>query len=454
LRWLICALSLFACAQAAELSYDLDITLTEAGALTGMARVTGHAASAWPEAVFRCYPAAGSPEYLHPTKAVVGSEEVAWDSVHPTVFVVPLGAEADQTFSVTLEYQGFIPWLEDQDGYGTFARSARCLVASQAYPMLAPWEGGWVVEPIFPWGDAVVAEVADYSAHVTLPQGWDVVATGEEEGLPSSEYRVTGTNLREFALVALKGYAVTEVHAEGVRVRSFFLPEHEAGGAAALEFTVEALSIYADLFGPYPFSELDIVEVPLRNAAGVEYPGLILAGSQYYAAYPNDPLFFPMIFAHEVAHQWWYAQVGNDQVAEPWLDEALATYTSGLFFEQRGDLQKILSYWEDSYARGRQRNPEATVSTPLWDFPGGAGYGGIVYSGGALFLHEVRGRMGDEAFFQALRRYIGEYRWEIAHGEDLLRILRAESPLPLDDLIRKWLGLSYTHEVALPTCAP
>jgi len=68
-----------------------------------------------------------------------------------------------------------------------------------------------------------------------------------------------------------------------------------------------------------------------------------------------------------------------------------------------------------------------------------------VYSGGALFLHELRGRMGDEAFFRALRRYLAEYRWKIARGEDFLRVLRAESPLPLEDLILSWLGQTELH---------
>lgn len=136
-------------------------------------------------------------------------------------------------------------------------------------------------------------------------------------------------------------------------------------------------------------------------------------------------------------------------MAEPWLDEALATYTSGLYFEARGRLEEMLDYWQASYRRGKARNPTATVASPLWEFPDGAGYGGIVYSGGALFFHELRTRMGDEAFFRALRRYLQEFRWKIARGQDLLSILSEESPQPLADLIREWLGTSYLKKVAL-----
>jgi aminopeptidase N len=37
--------------------------------------------------------------------------------------------------------------------------------------------------------------------------------------------------------------------------------------------------------------------------------------------------------AHEVAHRWWYGLVGNHSVYEPWLDEALATYSALIALE-------------------------------------------------------------------------------------------------------------------------
>ena len=432
-------------AAGAELRYQLHLEVRSDGVLCGNETVSGPAQGNWSEAVFRLYPASLDPSSLFPLSVEVRGEEVPWDQVHPTAFVVPLGIEAGQTFSLHIAFEGKLPLFEDQLGYGVFARSEAALVLSQSYPMLAPWQGEWLVEPIFPWGDGVVAEVADYTADVTVPPGWELVAGGEESHIGAGEYLVAGENLRELGMVAVQGYEGGTVWAGEVPVRGYFLPEHAEAAAAGIEIAAKALELYAGLFGPYPFPELDVVEVPLRGAAGVEYPGLILVGEEYLARYPNDPLFFPMIFAHEVAHQWWYAQVGSDQVAEPWLDEALATYTSGLFFEAQGRLAEVLSYWQRSYQQGRERNPQARISSPLWEFPDGAGYGGIVYSGGALFLHELRGRMGDEAFFRALRRYLAEYRWKIARGEDFLRILRAESPLPLDDLILSWLGPTDLH---------
>jgi aminopeptidase N len=431
-------LALTACA--ADLRYDLILSVAADGALTGEATVTGIAPGDWTEAVFRLYPAATGADRLALRAASVDGEMRPWETVEPTVAVVPLSARAGQTFSLTLAFRGRVPELEDAGGYGIFARTAHSMTLAQAYPVLAPWKGEWQVEPAFPWGDAVVAAVADYHVLVEVPEGWTVVTSGREVEVGQGLYEAQGDNLREMMIVLLSGYEAQTASLAGVRLRSLAVPGHRTAGAAALAVAYDALQVYQELLGPCPFPELDLVEVPLLGAAGVEYPGLILAGTSYYERYSYERLVFPMIFAHEAAHQWWYAEVGSNQVAEPWVDEALATYTSGLYFAAQGRFQEILCYWQDAYRRARGRNREATVASPLSAFPGGEGYGGIVYSGGALFLHEVRTRMGDSAFFQALRRYRDEFRWDIAGGDDLLRILREGSPQPLDDLVQRWLG--------------
>ncbi len=428
-------------AVGAALRYELAISVAAGGEISGEATVHGTAPADWPEAVFRLYPAAHGAACLTVTGAWVEGTEVAWESIEPTTVAVSLGANAGDPFSLTLRFAGRIPELASTGGYGTYARSDHAVVLSQAYPILAPWDGSWIAYPVLPWGDAIVADVAAYVVDLTVPAGWIPVASGTETEVSPGRYLIEGEDLRELGLVLVHGYEVQTASAGPVEVRSFFRPTHATAGRAALDITVEAIDVCARHFGPPSFLHLDVVSVPLRAVAGVEYPGLILAGEGYYSRYPSDPLLFPMIFAHEVAHQWWYAEVGSDQVAEPWVDEALATYTSGLYFQAHDRFAEILRYWETSYAQGRARNKDARIASPVWDFPGGDGYGGIVYSGGALFFQAVRERMGDDAFFHALRRYRGEFQWRIASGADLLAILAQESPRPLDDLVAAWLGL-------------
>ena len=114
-------------------------------------------------------------------------------------------------------------------------------------------------------------------------------------------------------------------------MNSYFLPGDEEGGRKALDWAAQALTIYQKEFGAYPYRELDIVETA-TTAGGIEYPGLVAVASRLYSD-PNRQAFFESATAHEVAHQWWYNVVGNDQVNHPWLDEALTQYATYRYFQ-------------------------------------------------------------------------------------------------------------------------
>ncbi len=425
---------------AAEISYELLFefsTGTNGWHLEGRATVTGRAPAATDELVFRFFQGDNAPVTIWSVKE--GDRDLPWDSVDPTAVVVFLSREEGQSFSVTFSYAIEVPPFPG-GGYGTLAAGEGTVVVAQAYPVIVPWREGWVVEPVFDWGDASVADVANYVVEIELPPGWEAVATGVEEELASGAVYVRGDNLREFAFVLLAGHAVATTEASGTVVRSWFFPGHRHAGERALQLAGQALELYGELFGENPFPELDVVEVPLRKAAGVEFPGLLLAGEEYYRRYEEGrrELLFPMIFAHEVAHQWWYAQVGNDQVREPWVDEALATYTSGFTLATQGRFGELIEFWDRTYELAHMRNPEATPFDPLWKFPDGEGYGGIVYSGGALFFLDLEAAMGKEKLVSALRRYLAERRWEIATGADLVRILMEASGGEIEGVIETW----------------
>ncbi len=67
----------------------------------------------------------------------------------------------------------------------------------------------------------------------------------------------------------------------------------------------------------------------------MEYDGLYYLGESYYRQYKGEPLsYLVAIAAHETAHQWFYGVVGNDPAIEPWLDEALATYSELLYYQR------------------------------------------------------------------------------------------------------------------------
>jgi hypothetical protein len=71
-------------------------------------------------------------------------------------------------------------------------------------------------------------------------------------------------------------------------------------------------------YGPYPWRTYTLVVAPDLVNVGIEYPTVVFVG-------PGN--FITTVVRHETAHQWFYSLVGNDQERDPWLDEALATWS-------------------------------------------------------------------------------------------------------------------------------
>ncbi|HID86299.1 MAG TPA: M1 family peptidase, partial [Anaerolineae bacterium] len=153
--------------------------------------------------------------------------------------------------------------------------------------------------------------------------------------------------------------------------------------------------------------------------------------------------FFELTVVHEVAHQWWYNVVGNDVIDEPWLDEALVQYSTLLYYEEvhgRARYDQVLRTWQQMVDQAVEEGRDDVVGSPMSHWAGrGDAYGLIVYIKGPLFFHALREEMGDEAFFEALRRYYQTYKYGIAEPEGLLSIAEEVSGQELDELYRHWI---------------
>jgi len=147
----------------------------------------------------------------------------------------------------------------------------------------------------------------------------------------------------------------------------------------------------------------------------MEYSGASYVGYGYYAEYDGTPNnLLTLISAHEVSHQWWHTLVGNDQAAEPWLDEALATYSELPFLEAHHPAS-VPWWWAfriDWFA------PAGPVDSTIYDYGDFRGYVDAVYLRGAQMLHAMRAELGDDAFWAFLRAYALSRRGHIAHGPD------------------------------------
>ncbi len=221
-------------------------------------------------------------------------------------------------------------------------------------------------------------------------------------------------------------------------VSSFPADQREAG-QRALDLSVDAIDHFSQAFGVYPYTELDVLPIPIAGFAGVEYPGIIMISDAYY----TDPTFAHSylldVVVHEVAHQWWYNVVGNDVLREPWLDEGLASYSAEYVYTERSG-QGERPVTKSRVGQLRQRNlHKKPIDTPVDEFSDAGAYVAVVYTRAPLFFDALRGELGDETFFRLLREYYARYAFKRATTVEFTQLTEEIAGRQLDTLFGEWL---------------
>jgi hypothetical protein len=415
--------------------------------LAGRQEVTfpNRSGAALDEIVFRLYP--NLPQFggqmdIGPVW-VAGERGTSQLRAEDTSLVVSLPEPLEPGASVTISMTFEVDIPQHGGDYVLFGYDQGIWSLPDAYPLLAVHDGSRWHEDLAPaHGDAVFAEAALYDVALALPPSLKLVTTGsvvsdalEAEG--QRIYRIVGGPLREFAWLASAGFLSSETVARGTRVRSYFLPGDEAAGEAALNTAAAALRAYVDAFGAYPFPAMTVVEAPL-SFYGMEYPGLNLIGMALYRDHRAE---LEDRIAHEIAHQWWYSQVGSDQVNTPWLDEGLAEYSTATYYRQvygQARANRLVNQrWLVPYQVTVESGLDAVVHQPSAAF--GQEYEVIVYSKAALFFDALLHELGDETYQAVLREYVDRYRWRIATPDDFLRLAESVSGQDLDGLYNHWI---------------
>jgi hypothetical protein len=436
--------------------YRLNLTLDAAARrLVGQQQVTfsNRSGVALEEIVFRLYP--NLPQYGGQMDIgsvwVDGKRRASSLRADDTSLAIPLPAPLPPGASATIALTFDVDIPPKEAGYALFGFSQGIWSLPDAYPLLAVHDGSttraasgstWHEDIAPPHGDAVFADAALYDVTLTLPPALTLAATGMvvSDTLNAGGqrvYHIAGGPLREFAWLASADYHLAETTAVGTILRSYYLSGDEAPGQAVLGIAAAALRAYEDAFGPYPFGEMTVAEAPLTHF-GMEYPSLNFIGLDLYRDQAAE---LENRVAHEIAHQWWYAQVGNDQINTPWLDEGLAEYSMAIYYRQVfGEEKKdalVNQRWLVPYQVAVQNGYDAVVNQPSAAFSWE--YEVIVYGKAALFFNALHQELGDETFKAVLHEYANRYRWRIATPDDFLGVAESVSGRDLDSLYNYWI---------------
>ena len=426
-----------------QTQYEIDVSINYYNrfvAATSRSVYTNKTNSPINEMLFTIYPTLFNAFFLRSVKSEDGKTltNYYWDSHN---LVIPLESPlmpGDQII-FTHDFELYMP-----DRGGVFSQTGRQLNLSYWFPFIPPYDetDGWIAHnPQFVnssfIGEFLVFEAADFDVKLQFTDRREnfKIAAGaipeEKDGVIHYQLELA----RTFVLSISDAFVMAERDFNGMKVQSFAFTEHQSIAEEVADIAVDSLILYTEYYGDLNRELVTVVE--FNADIGMEFDGIIFLSPAFYNLYPGNPKSNIHVYtAHEIAHQWFFSLVGNDQAMEPWLDETLATYSELLFYERY--YPELVSWWWDNYIDFH--NPSGYLDISIYFGGGLHEYRNIVYRNGARFLQDLRDTIGDEAFFNFLKAYVNAHRYEIATSEGFWMVLNETTDADLSHLVEEYFS--------------
>ncbi len=285
-----------------------------------------------------------------------------------------------------------------------------------------------------------------------VPADWEAVANGPLREHTRDQGRATFTFAETqpiptylFAFSAGR-FQIAEAERQGHQLRMFYRETDqekvERNIEAIFDLHARALDWLEAYTGiPYPFEKLDFVAMPAFQYGGMEHTGAIFYRDRSLfldqTATQNQHLGRASLIAHEVAHMWFGNLVTMRWFNDVWMKEVFANFMAAKivnpsFPEVDHELRFLLAHYPAAY--GVDRTDGANPIRQELDNLNGAGslYGAIIYQKAPIVMKHLESLMGEEAFRDGLREYLGRHRYANATWPDLVEVLdpRTEEDLP------------------------
>jgi hypothetical protein len=405
---------------------------------------------------------------------------------------LPVSAQRGTVLALDIVYSGRLPTqaldretvaLEPQQGDDT---EPEPLIQSEPNFLLSS-RSAW-------YPQNVVTDYARARIRVTVPEGFGCVASGQltptDVSLRDAATQTPGRAfvfnanqpVRYFAVVVSRLTHVTDmvVNARdssipvaatyqspgrsGVEIRRYDRlsiaveanPRQIGRGRDIAPMAADIMRFYGTLMDDTPYESLTVtmLEHDVPGGHSPAYFSIINNAAPFSKLYwGNDPSAFagvPEFFlAHELAHQWWGQAIGWKNYHEQWISEGFAQYFSALYAQRaHGDASfnaMLRQFRRWSLSESDEGPVDLGYRLGLIQGQGRI-FRAIIYNKGAAVLHMLRRSVGDEAFFNGLRRFYGDQKFQKAGTDDFERAMETASGRSLDRFFDRWI-----HGSDIPT---
>ena len=319
------------------------------------------------------------------------------------VINLPATLAAGNSATVTINYAGSPP-----QGEGAFTRSTH-----SGTPVIFTLSEPYGARDWWSCKQDLNDKVNLIDVYITAPSAYSSVANGVQQSVTTVGANKTTYFRHSYPIPAyLVAIAVTNYQVYNQQgglgtlaspyfpIVNYLYPESYASATSATQLgtTPTIINLFESLLEPYPFRNEKYGHAQFGWGGGMEHTTVSFMGS-----FGRD------LIAHEMAHQWFGDKITCGTWKDIWLNEGLTEYMSGLVYENLDGPASFVS-WKNSKIASITSQPAGYVYLQDSDLTNVNRIfsSRLTYNKGSMITHMLRWKMGDAAFFQALKNYLAD----------------------------------------------
>ena len=339
-----------------------------------------------------------------------------------------------------IEFETILPEINHRMGVGE-----NTINFGNAVPILCVYENGaFDLNGYNSNGDPFYSEISDYSVQISFPEKFKIACTGEliSESIEDGNKLVSikADNVRDFVFILSEKFEVLTQDVGNTTVSYYYYDDEKP--EESLKTSVLSLQTFNELFGEYPYSTLKVVEASFVHG-GMEFPNLVLISDSLFS-YET----YTTVIIHEIAHQWWYGLVGNDQYNYGWLDEGLAEFSTALFYEKNPEYnitreqmtlrnQSNYKVFETIYT-DVLGSVNTNFNRALDEFANEQEYVYTSYVKAYLMHDSLYEYLGEKKYLKCLKYYFSNNKYKFATPESLIACFEKAAGGNLESFFYSW----------------
>ena len=406
-----------------------------------------------------------SPEgegHLHITKLMQGSSDltvIEEETIAYAELQFPIKPGGKANFK--LNFEGQVPEQIRRSGRNNAEGVDYSM--PQWYPKLSEYDHmGWHPNPYV--GREFHGIWGDFDVTVALPNEYTYAGTGYPADAPKKFYnkkirkkikkgdyvahRRTAPMVHDFTWAADTEYKRTELkRADGTMLEFYYIPGEKTTENWELlpEIMDKAFDFINKKYGQYPYEKYAIIQ---GGDGGMEYAmSTLITGERTLGSLVG-------VSVHELMHSWYQFVLATNESLYPWMDEGFTSYASSEVMKYPAEIKAIprAEVQENphlgtvlGYSRFANTGRAEALSTHADHYTTNAAYGVGSYVKGELFLYQLRGIIGEEAFDKGMLRYFNTWKMKHPTAQNFIRIMEKVSGQELDWYLEYMVNT--THQI-------